>query len=143
MSQLARLVLAAVLEMGLMGETLHFPLSLPLVAAFLVPQTLPKKLATLAALVVVVVVIARPGRGMLAALEQQGKALRVVAVLIALRQPVKAAAAAAELEVLVQTLLPRLAAMAEQARLLLSLAAQRITLAAAAVVQRPLQALQD
>ncbi len=53
------------------------------------------------------------------------------------------AAAVAELELSVQTLLPLLAAMAEQARLLLSLAAQRITLAAAAVVQRPLQALQD
>ena len=106
MSQLARLVLAAVLDKGQMVETLPFSLSLPLVAAFLVPQTLPKKLATLAALVVVVVVIERPGRGMLAALEQQGKALRVVAVLIALRQTLKAAEAAAELEVLVQTLFP-------------------------------------
>ncbi len=85
MLQLARLVLAAVLEMGQMVETLYFPLSLPLVAALLVVQTLPNKLATLAALVVVVVVLARPGRGMLAALEQQGKALRVVVVLIALR----------------------------------------------------------
>ena len=138
MSQLAQLVLAPMLEMGLMGETLPFPLLLPSAAVLVGKNPVA---ATVAALVVVVEQILLV-QHRLAALEQQDKALRVAMVSFALRAAMNLPAAVAELELSVQTLLPLLAAMAEQARLLLSLAAHCSTLAAAAEVQGKLQALQ-